>query len=287
VSAQAGAGPRLGRRIAGPTARGDDPRRLWHLTRTLAITDFKLRFFGSVLGYLWQLLRPLLLFGVLYVVFTRVVRLGGKVELWPVALLLGVVLYSFMSEATGGALTSMVDRESLLRKIEFPRLAVPLASVLSALLNVGLNLLVVLVFLLISGGAVRWSWLELPLILAALTALAAGLGMLLSALYVPFRDVRPIWDVVLQVFFYASPIFYPIDTVVERHATVATLLMLNPFAALLQQARHAVVAPSHPSAAAAIGHPALLLVPAGIAVAVVAGGYAVFSRRAPRMAEEL
>jgi ABC-2 type transport system permease protein len=278
---------RPSRRIVGPTARGDDPRRLWHLTRTLAVTDFKLRFFGSVLGYVWQLLRPLLLFGVLYVVFTHIVRLGTQVELYPVALLLGVVLYSFMSESTGGALTSVVDRESLLRKIAFPRLAVPMASVLSALFNVTLNLVVVLIFLLISGGAVRLSWLELPLILAALAALAAGLGMLLSALYVPFRDMRPIWDVVLQLFFYASPIFYPIDAVMQNHRNLATVLMLNPFAALLQQARHAVVAPSHPSAATAIGHPALLLVPAGITVAVIAGGYAVFSRRAPRMAEEL
>ncbi len=111
--------------------------------------------------------------------------------------------------------------------------------------------------------------------------------MLLAALYVRFRDIEPIWDVVLQMFFYASPIFYPIDTVMQHHQTIATVMMLNPFAALLQQARHAVVAPSHPSAAEAIGHPALLLVPAAITVAVVVGGYAVFSRRAPRMAEEL
>jgi ABC-2 type transport system permease protein len=287
VSAEIGAGYRPGHRVVGPTARGDDPARLWHLTRTLAVTDFKLRFFGSVLGYFWQLLRPLLLFGVLYVVFTEVVRLGGDVELYPPALLLGIVLYTFMTEATGGALTSMVDRESLIRKIDFPRLAVPLANVLSALLSIGLNVLVVVVFLLISGGTVRWAWLELPLIIAWLTVLAAGLGMLLSALYVRFRDVRPIWDVVLQVFFYASPIFYPIDVVVERNATLATLLMLNPFTVALQQARHAVVAPSHPSAAEAIGHPALLLVPAAITLAVVIGGYALFSRRAPRIAEDL
>jgi ABC-2 type transport system permease protein len=287
VSAEASAGYRPGHRIVGPTARGDDPVRLWHLTRTLAVTDFKLRFFGSALGYLWQLLRPLLLFGVLYVVFTRVVRLGGDVELYPPALLLGVVLYTFMTEATGGALTSMVDRESLIRKIDFPRLAVPLASVLSAVLNLALNTVVVLVFLLISGGELRISWLELPLILLWLTVLAAGLGMLLAALFVQFRDVRPIWDVVLQVFFYASPIFYPIDVVLERHATLATVLMLNPFAAALQQARHAVVAPSHPSAATAIGHPALLLVPAAITLVILATGYAFFSRRAPHMAEDL
>jgi ABC-2 type transport system permease protein len=276
-----------GRRVAGPTALGDDPRRLWHLTHTLAVTDFKLRFFGSVLGYFWQLMRPLLMFGVLYVVFTEVVPLGGDVELYPVALLLGVVLYSFVSEATGGALTSLVDRESLIRKIEFPRLAVPLAAVLTALFNVALNLIAVLVFLLASGARIRWSWLEMPFLLAALAAFAAGLGVLLSALYVRFRDVRPIWDVVLQVFFYASPIFYPIDAVIEKNETLATVLMCNPFAALLQQARHALIAPSHPSAAEAIGGTALLLIPLAIGVLVVALGLRRFSRSAPRIAEEL
>jgi ABC-2 type transport system permease protein len=276
-----------GRRVLGPTALGDDPRRLWHLTRTLAVTDFKLRFFGSVLGYLWQLVRPLLLFGVLYVVFTEVVRLGSGVEYYPVALLLGIVLYSFVSEATSGALTSLVDRENLIRKIEFPRLAVPMASVMTALFNLGLNLVVVFVFLIAAGVDVRWSWLELPLLLAALVVFAAGLGLLLSSLYVTLRDMRPIWDVVLQVMFYASPIFYPIDVVIEENQTLATLIMCNPFAVILQQARHALIAPSHPSAAEAIGDPALLLIPLAIAVLVVAAGYRRFSRTAPRIAEAL
>jgi ABC-2 type transport system permease protein len=285
MTAEAAAPP--GRRVVGPTALGDDPRRLWHLTYTLAITDFKLRFFGSVLGYLWQLMRPLLLFGVLYAVFTQVIRIGSGVEMYPVALLLGIVLYTFVSEATSGALTSLVDRESLVRKVEFPRLAVPMSSVLTALFNVGLNLLVVFVFLLAAGAEIRWSWLELPLLLAALTAFAAGLGMLLSSLYVTLRDMRPIWDVVLQVFFYASPIFYPIDVVIEQDQTIATLIMCNPFAAILQQARHALVAPSHPSAAEAIGDPALLLVPLAITLAVIAAGFLRFRRTAPRIAEAL
>ena len=276
-----------GRRIAGPTALGDDPRRLWHLTYTLAVADFKLRFFGSVLGYLWQLIRPLLLFGVLYAVFTQVIRIGSGVEMYPVALLLGIVLYSFVSEATSGALTSLVDRESLIRKIDFPRLAVPMASVLTALFNVGLNLLAVFVFLIAAGADVRWTWLELPVLLAALTVFAAGLGMLLSSLYVTLRDMRPIWDVVLQVFFYASPIFYPIDVVIERDQTLATLLMCNPFATILQQARYALIAPSHPSAAEAIGRPALLLIPFAITVAIAVIGFLRFRRTAPRIAEAL
>ena len=119
---------RLGPPIKGPSALGADPRRLWHLARTMAVSDFKLRFFGSALGYLWQLVRPLMLFGVLYTVFTQIVRLGSNVELYPVALLLGIVLFTFFSEATGGALSSLVDREALIRKVDFPRLAVPLSG---------------------------------------------------------------------------------------------------------------------------------------------------------------
>ena len=276
-----------GRRIAGPTALGDDPRRLWHLTYTLAVADFKLRFFGSVLGYLWQLIRPLLLFGVLYAVFTQVIRIGSGVEMYPVALLLGIVLYSFVSEATQGALTSLVDRESLIRKIDFPRLSVPMASVLTALFNVGLNLLVVFVFLLAAGADVRWTWLELPVLVAFLAVFAAGLGMLLSSLYVTLRDMRPIWDVVLQVFFYASPVFYPIDVVIARDQTLATLVMCNPFAVILQQARYALIAPSHPSAAEAIGDPVLLLIPFAICVAIAVTGFLHFKRTAPRIAEAL
>jgi ABC-2 type transport system permease protein len=145
----------LGTPIKGPSALGSDPRRLWHLAQTMAVSDFKLRFFGSALGYLWQLVRPLLLFSVLYVVFTQVIRIGGDVELYPVALLLGVVLYTFFAEATSGALGSLVDRESLIRKVEFPRLAVPLAAVLTALMNVALNLVAVLVCLVAAGGSVR------------------------------------------------------------------------------------------------------------------------------------
>jgi ABC-2 type transport system permease protein len=285
MTAHAAAPP--GRRVTGPTALGTDFKRFVALTRTLAVTDFKLRFFGSALGYVWQLVRPLLLFGVLYFVFTTVVRLGKGVELYPVALLLGVVLYSFVSEATSGALTSLVDRENLLRKIEFPRLAVPLSSVLVAVFNLGLNLLAVLAFLLAAGGETRASWLELVPLLAALLLFASGLGMLLSSLYVRYRDARPIWDVVLQVSFYASPIFYPIDVVIREDETLATLLMCNPFAVILQQARHALIAPSHPSAAEAIGDPALLLIPLAIAVLVIVTGYRRFSRSAPQIAEAL
>lgn len=271
--------------VRGPSAVGVTPERFWALCRMLAVTDFRLRFFGSALGYAWQFMRPLLLFAVLFVVFTEVVRIGGDVPFYPAALLLGIVLFVFVSESTTGALTSLIDQENLIRKVQFPRLVIPASKVLTAAFNLGLNLVVVLIFLLVSGGSVRLSWLELPVIAALLVAFSFGLSTLLAGLYVRYRDVRPIWEVALQILFYASPVFYPIEAVPS--ATARHIIMLNPFAVMIQSARHALIDPSYPTAAEAAGGAARLLVPAVILVAVVAGGYLYFARAAPRVAEEL
>src|SRR3954454_21227448 len=198
--------PIVGEPIKGPTALGSSPERLLRLTWALAVTDFRLRFFGSALGYLWSLMQPLMLFGVLYTVFSVLLDFSGGERYYPVALLLGIVCFSFLGEATNGAVRSLVSRENLVRKIEFPRLAVPLATVLTACFNFGLNLIPVAVFLLASGGRPRWTWLELPLLLAVLGARPAAIAMLLSALFVRYRDIEPIWTVVLQVIFYITPI---------------------------------------------------------------------------------
>jgi len=278
----------FGRQIKGPSAVGEDPRRFWHLTRALATTEFKLRFFGSVLGYAWQVMRPLMLFGVLYVLFTQVINIGHDVPFYGVALLFGLVLFTFLSESTGAAVTSVVDRENLVRKIEFPRLAVPMAVVLTALFNLALNVVVVFAFLIGSGGKVRIAWLELIPLIVLLAILAAGLSMLLSATFVRARDVKPIWDVFLQLLFYGSPIFYAVETVQKTAPHwVAKVLMLNPFAAILQQARHAVVSPRYDTAAHAIGGGWRLLAPLAIVGVALAVGYGVFRRAAPRLAEDL
>jgi ABC-2 type transport system permease protein len=188
-AAEVAQGP-LGRPIKGPSAVGGDLRRLLHLTFTLAVMEFKLRFFGSVLGYLWQLMRPLLLFGVLYVVFTEFVRLGEGVRFYPAVLLTGIVMFGFFSDATSGAVTSIVDRENLVRKVEFPLLVVPMAVMLTAYFNLVLNLLAVLVFVLATGVDPRWEWALFPLVPLALGLLAAGVSMLLSPLAALFTEVR-------------------------------------------------------------------------------------------------
>jgi ABC-2 type transport system permease protein len=293
-AAETGGSPTsYGHRIKGPSALGADPSRLWHLTWALAKTEFKLAFFGSVLGYLWQLMRPLLIFGVIYVVLTAAkLHQNGTEHYFPAALLLGIVMFTFFSEASGGSVTSLVNRETLVRKIEFPRLAVPLAAVVTSLLNMLLNLIPVLIFLLAAGGSVRLSWLELPLLIFLLALFTTGLGMILSVGYVSYRDVRPIWDVVLQATFYASGIFIVITgvkplTILGVRVDLARVLMANPFAALLEQARHAFVDPSYPSAATAIGGTAMLMIPVGITVVVVIAGFLLFDRQAPKVAELL
>ena len=281
----------LGPPIKGPTALGSDARRFWHLTKALAVTEFKLRFFGSVLGYLWQLMRPLLLFGILYVVFAVILDVGGNSPFYAEGLLLGLVMFTFFSEATGGSVTSLLDRENLVRKIEFPRLAVPLAVVLTAAFNLVLNLVPVFIFLIADGAPVRLSWLELPLLLLGLAFFATGLGMLLSASYVRYRDVRPIWEVVSQLLFYGSPIFYTIEKVIHSSGQdgplLARLMLINPFAAVVEQARHAIIVSGNPNTYAAMGHGPLILAPIAVALATFAWGYRVFSREAPRVAERL
>jgi ABC-2 type transport system permease protein len=275
----------LGRPIKGPSAVGDDPRRPLLLALALAVTDFKLRFFGSVLGYLWQLMRPLLLFGVLYLVFTEFIRIGEAVPFYPVLLLSNIILYTFFAEGTG-AVTSLVDRENLIRKVQFPLLAIPLSTVLLAAFNLVLNGLAVMIFALASGVRPHWSWLQLPLLLLALTILVLGLAMLLSALFVRFRDVEPIWDVGLQLAFYGTPILYAVETI-QISDWLRQLIMLNPLAAILQQFRHAVLDPSAPTAAEAAGGWVALLVPGAIVLACFVVGLWFFKREAPRVAEEL
>jgi ABC-2 type transport system permease protein len=273
------------RPISGPSALGDEPRRVLFLSVALAVTDFKLRFFGSVLGYLWSLMRPLLLFGVLYFVFTQFVRIGAGVPFYPVVLLSNIVLYTFFSEGTG-AVTSLVDRDGLIRKVQFPLLAIPLSAVLLASFNLVLNGVAVLVFALASGVRPHWSWLEFPLLLAILAVFVLGLAMLLSALFVRFRDVKPIWEVALQLVFYGTPIIYAIETIGVSHS-IQELIMMNPLAVVIQQFRHAMIDPSAPSAAAAAGGSLRLLIPAAIVVGSFVVGLWFFNREAPVVAEEL
>jgi ABC-2 type transport system permease protein len=284
----------LGQPIRGPRALTSDWRRFWHLTYNIARNEFKLKFFGSMLGYAWQVMRPLLLFGVLYVFFVVISKVGegghpGE-ALYGVQLLGSIVLFTFFWEATGGAVRSVVDRENLVRKIQFPRLVIPLSITLLAFFNLAMNLVVVLIFALISGVTPMLSWLELPLILTMLVLFSTGIAMLLSAMFVSFRDIQPIWEVISQILFYASPVIIPVESVRDKLAhepLLWHLYLLNPLVAIFQQFRHAMVNHAALSAGQLLGGWIYLLEPLGIVALTFALGFWVFNRQAPSVAENL
>jgi ABC-2 type transport system permease protein len=261
-----------------------DLRRFLALGWTLAVTDWKLRFYGSVLGYVWQLARPFAFFGVIYVVFTQVVDLGDQIKNYGVYILFGLVLFTFFAEVTMGCLRSLVTRENLLRKMSFPRLAIPFSVTLNGLFNLCGTLLAVFIFAIASGVYPRPGWLELPLLILLLALLSSGVGMLLSVLYVRFRDVEPIWDVITQALFYASPVLY-VSTLVPE--CCQRPYVAQPLATILTEMRHAIVDSGAPDAVAAIGGMERLLIPLGLILAAFGLGLWAFNREAPRIAEHL
>ena len=274
--------PRAGHRSHGPVAWGGDTDRLLHLSFTLAATSIKKRFAGSRLGPVWSVLRPLLLFAVLYAVFTQVVRFGDSVPHYELYLLTSIVLWTYFSDATSGAVGSLVAQADLLRKVRFPRLAVPFSIGLVALFDLAVNLLVVVAFILASGIWPRVGWLELLPVLALLVVTATGVALLLSAVFVRRRDIGQVWAVVQRGLFYGSAVLYPVAAFPD---SVERLMMTNPLVALFTQARHALIDPDAPTAAAAIGGAPLLAIPIGITLAIFACGLWIFCRECPRMAE--
>jgi len=272
------------REVQGPSAMGGGWNRFFHLTWTIGLTDFRLTYFGSALGYLWSLMRPFLSFAVLLVVFTQIFDAGAGVEFFAVQLLVGVVLFAFFQEATSTAVQSVVNRESLVRKMQFPRLVIPLSVVVTASLNLAVSLVPVFIFAVASGVPVRASWLLFPFVIVALAAVTAGIAMALSSLYVRFRDIAPIWSVLSQVLFYGSPIIYTIDKVPGNWDR---LVLANPVASLVQLARTWLVDPSAGTPAHVMGGAGWALIPLAIGIGIFALGLWVFSREAPGIAERL
>jgi ABC-2 type transport system permease protein len=304
-----------GQPIRGPRALDDSWSRFWHLTYNIARSEFKLKFFGSALGYVWQVMKPLLLFGVLYVFFVKIFKVdravGAAGHYYGAQLLGSIVLFTFFSESTTGAVRSVVERENFVRKIQFPRLAIPISIVLLAMFNLGLNVLVVMIFALIAGVRPMLSWLELPLMLVTIAVFATGIAMLLSALFVRFRDIQPIWEVFAQILFYSSPVIIPVEKVREalaygqrhvvtvngvhhlifRHVKLYHILyriyLLNPLVAIFQEFRHAMINHAAPSAEQALGGWLALFEPLGLVAVLLVIGFWYFNRQAPHIAEDL
>ena len=266
-----------------PYVLGTDLQRVWNLTWTLAATEFKLRFYGSVLGYAWTLARPFLFFGVIYLVFSEIAGLDANVDHYGVYILFGLVIFQFFGETTSNCVRCLAAREGLLRKMRFPRLVIPLSVVLTAIFNMGGTLVAALVFAIATGVYPTWGWLELPVIIVLVGAFATGIGLMLSALFVRYRDVAPIWEVASQMLFYISPILYVTTLVPEQYRDA---YLVNPLAVLLTEMRAAVIDPSAPHPWD-LGSPLSMVLAAAIGVTAVALGIFIFIRQAPRIAEDL
>lgn len=255
------------------------------LLKQLVKTDFKLRYQGSVLGYVWSLLRPLFMFAILYVVFGVFLKAKGNIPHYPVYLLLGIVLWNYFGEVTGGSVAAIVSRGDLLRKINFPKYVIILAGSFAAFINLLLNFVVIAILMAITHVSVGWHTLIIIPIVAELFIFAIAMAFFLSALFVRYRDVQYIWEVIMQAAFYATPILYPMSFVPHK---VAKVMLLNPMAQMIQDARHVMVTPASQTIASFWGGDKWIWgIPLGssLIVVVLAGTY--FRSRSKYFAEEV
>lgn len=255
------------------------------LLRQLVISDFKLRYQASVLGYLWSVLKPLALFAVLYLVFGVFLSVSRGVPNFPVYLLVGVVLWNFFVEVTNGSTQAIVGRASLIRKINFPKYVIILATTFSALINLGINLVIVGVFIYFTGVELRIDALLVPVLLLELFALALGFGFLLSALFVRYRDVNFIWEVIVQAAFYATPIIYPVSLL---PIWAAKVLLLSPVAQVVQDVRYLLVTDQTMTVSSVYGGKwSVHLIPILLSILMFVAGALFFKKRSPHFAEEV
>lgn len=257
------------------------------LLRQLVITDFKLRYKNSVLGYLWTLLRPLALFCILYVVFVKFLRVGDQIPHFAVYLLLGIVFWNYFLEVTSGGIGAIVGRGDLLRKLSFPRYVVVVSGSISALINLFINLLVVLFFMVINDVPFRINAVLVIFPIIEIFVFSLGVAFLLSALYVRFRDINYIWEVAMQGAFYATPILYPISLVLDISIPLGKVMMINPMAQIIQDARSFVVTDQTQTIATVYGSSLARIIPIGIVVLITFVGIGYFRRRSPYFAEEI
>lgn len=259
------------------------------LLAELVKTDFKLRYQGSFLGILWSVLKPLMLFAVMYTVFVKFLRISDGTETYPLVLLTGTALWGFFTEATNLGMSSIVGRGDILRKINFPKVIIVLSSMMSALISLAINLCVVFVFALLSGVKFTWAVLLVPFSIIQLFALAFGLAMFLSALYVKFRDISHIYEVILQALFYATPIIYPVSFIATAQVfgfSVQKLVMLSPIAQTIQDIRRNFINPETTVTAWQVFEGSLLaFIPVILTILVVIIGFWYFNKNSKKFAE--
>jgi ABC-2 type transport system permease protein len=257
------------------------------LLKELVRTDFKLRYQGSTLGYLWSILRPLFLFAILYVVFTKFLKIGDAVPYYPVYLLSGIVLWNFFSELTNMGIQSIVGRGDVIRKINFPKYIIVLSVAFSALINLFINLLVIAVFMALMQVPLTWSILMSPLFILMIFVFALSIAMLLGAIYVKLRDISYIWEIIMQALFYLVPVIYPLSMVSSQWPWLAKLLMLNPVAYAIQGFRDVTITSEAVTMSDLSHNPLLALAPIILTLLFAVFAVYFFKKKSPTFAEDI
>lgn len=257
----------------------------------LVKTDFKLRYQGSFLGIVWSVLKPLMLFAVMYVVFVKFLRFTDGTPTYPLVLLLGISLWSFFTEATTTSMQAIVGRGDVIRKINFPKYIIILSSMTSAVISLTINLAVVVIFMIFTGVDPTLNLLWLPINFLQLFMLTFGMALFLSALYVKFRDIGHIYEVILQILFYSMPIIYPLAQVANKSLLgipLPEILLTNPLAQVIQDIRHNLIAPdTTPITWEVVKHPAVLAIPVVVTLGIMVLGLVYFNRNSKKFAEKV
>lgn len=257
------------------------------LLKELTKTDFKLRYQGSVLGYLWALLRPLMMFAIMYIVFAKLLKIGNDIPHYPVYLLCGTTMWSFFTECTSQGIQSIIIRGDLLRKISFPKYIVVVSATLTAVINMLINLFVIVIFALINGVEPSLNWLFVPLSLVEIYILSLGIAFLLGSINVKYRDVTSIWDVLIQALFYAVPIIYPISMVASTSTFAAKAILLNPIAQAIQDIRFNLITTETVTTWNFIANPWIKAIPIILCVVVLILASLFFRKKSKFFAEEI
>ena len=208
----------------------------WRLFTMLTWTNFKMRYYGSIMGYVWSLLKPLAMFGVLYVVFTVVMKQNAPH--YKLFLLLGIIIWDFFVSGTMAGMNGFIGNYQMIRKVYLPRIILVMAAVSGAFIGFFFNFIVFLAFALIDG--VDWSlrvlWF-IPLVIA-LYLLVMGIGLILSIVVVKVRDTLSLWEVVAQLGFWFTPVMYPMSNVPANYRFYE---FLNPMSGILEYSRYVLI----------------------------------------------
>jgi ABC-2 type transport system permease protein len=255
--------------------------------RVVGAIEFKAKYAGAVLGYVWSIAKPLAYFGVLWLVFAHLLRTANQTENFTLFLLIGILLYTFFVDSVGVMLPSIVEGGAVLRRLAFPPILIPLSASVGICITFAVNISALVVIIGIQRVSPRVEWLLVPLLLLELYVFCVGLGLLVAALYVRFRDVGQVWEVVSQLLFFACAIFYPIGILPDWAQKVA---FLNPLVQIIQDVRHAILGgasgPNDVTAATVYGAGGSAI-PIAIAVLVFLGALAFFRREGRYFAERV